>query len=144
MSFYEQMRAIHNSLNAINIASILPADDEGMVLKLSAHQFEGYKRAVSFRYLEKIRGFNTWGVLVINHRKHNINDYIGPNTFAEIAVAFSNRKKVYLLFGIPSVYEDELRAWRAIPLNGKLPQLITDYNRSISFDDQQLSLFPND
>ena len=142
MSFYEQMLLIHNSLLNINISSILPADDEDMAMKLSDHQFEDYKRKVSFRYLEKIRAFNTWGILVVNPKKHNINNYIGPNTFAEIAVAFSNRKKVYLLYGTPSVYDDELQAWRAQPLNGRIDQIITDYNSAISYENKQISLFP--
>ena len=142
MSFYDQMLLVHNSLLNNMIPSVLPADDEEMALKLTNYQFEDYKRRVSFRYLKKIRDLKTWCVLVINPKKHGISDYIGPNTFAEIAVAFSNRKKIYLMYDIPSVYEDELQAWRAISLNGILDQLISNYNEICLKDDRQLKLFP--
>jgi len=141
MSFYQQMSEVCSILQENNIPAILPADDDQMLLKLTSEQFEDYKRIVSFRYLEKIRNFNTWGILVFNLKKHNINDYIGPNTFAEIAVSFSNRKKVYLMFGMPCVYEDELRAWRACSLNGQIERLVDDYRKAIRLEDQQYSLF---
>ncbi len=141
MSFYKQMSEVHCILQENNIPSVLPADDDQMALKLTNKQFEDYKRVVSFRYLEKIRSFHTWGVLVFNLKKHDMCDYIGPNTFAEIAVSFSNRKKVYLMFGIPSVYEDELRAWRVNSLDGKIEKLVDDYKRAIRLEDQQFSLF---
>jgi len=143
MNFYKQMVSAHDSLLKNTIPSVLPADDEDMAIKLSDHQFEDYKRKVSFRYLEKIRDFNTWSVLIINPKKHGINDYIGPNTFAEIAVAFSNRKKIFLLYGIPSAYEDELQAWRATSLNGRLDQLIIEYNEVCNYENKQLELFPD-
>ncbi len=143
MSFYDQMVLAHDSLLKNMIPSVLPADDEDMALKLSNHQFESYKRKVSFRYLEKIRDFKTWCVLVINPKKHGIINYIGPNTFAEISVSFSNRKKVYLMYGIPSVYEDELQAWRATSLNGILDKLIIHYNEVCYRENQQLELFPD-
>ena len=143
MSFYEQMVLAHNSLLKNMIPSVLPADDKDMALKLSNHKFEDYKRKVSFRYLTQIRDLKTWCVLVINPKRHGIINYIGPNTFAEIAVAFSNRKKVYLMYGIPNIYEDELQAWRATSLNGILDKLIIHYNEVCCKENQQLGLFPD-
>jgi hypothetical protein len=73
--------------------------------------------------------------------KYDISHYIGPNTFAEVAVAFAQSKKIYLLNGIPSVYEDELIAWRVIPLFGALHQLIDDFHKSYLRETSQLYLF---
>ena len=87
MSFYDQMVLAHDSLLKNMIPSVLPADDEDMALKLSNYQFEGYKRKVSFRYLEKIRDFKTWCVLVINPKllfSKKINNLSVINTLHEI------------------------------------------------------------
>lgn len=143
MSFYDQMLRVHEALFKNMIPSVLPADDEEMALKLNTHQFENYKRRISFRYLKKIRDARTWCVLVINPKKHGIMDYIGPNTFAEIAVAFSNKKKIYLLYGIPNIYEDELKAWNAVSLDGTLDRLMGHYNDIYIYENRQLSLFPD-
>lgn len=141
MSFYDQMVKVNSTLDRSKIPSILPLDDDEKAFDLSKNQFETYKRRVSFQYLKKIRSPHTWSILVINHNKHGIENYIGPNSFAEIAVAFANKKKVYLMFGVPSVYEDELYAWRAISLNGSLNGLISDYQEYCYSANRQLMLF---
>lgn len=50
----------------------------------------------------------------------DIPNYIGANTFAEIAIAFYFGKKVFLLNDIYEPYSDELIAWGAIPLKGEI------------------------
>jgi hypothetical protein len=69
----------------------------------------------------------TFAVLAINADKHGIRDYIGPNTFAEVAVAFSQGKRIYLLQDVPQNLEDELRAWGVVPLRGDLGRLVGDF-----------------
>jgi hypothetical protein len=140
MSFYNQMISAQNLLTKNLIPSVLPDDDENMALNLSTQKFEEYKRKISFQYLKKIKNPKTWSILVINPKKHDISSYIGPNTFAEIAVAFSNKKKVYLMYGIPNVYEDELLAWRAISLNGIIDTLLYDYKEVCYRENSQLQL----
>ena len=64
---------------------------------------------------------NIWYIL--NKRGYGIQNYIGPNSFAEIAFGFYFNKKVYLLNDIYEPYKDELIAWGVIPLNGNLKLL---------------------
>lgn len=80
------------------------------------------------KHIRKIRdNEKTFGILVMNIDKHGIPNYIGPNTFAEIAVAITHYKKVYLFQGIPAFYRDELVAWNVIGLNGDIDRIIKDY-----------------
>lgn len=65
-------------------------------------------------------------VLVVNEKKNNIDNYIGPNTFAEIAFAFYYRRKIYLLNDIYDAYKDELTGWNIIPLKGNLKGMIEE------------------
>lgn len=75
-----------------------------------------YKRKVSRIHMDKVKAPSTAAILVANFDKHGIPGYVGPNTFAEIAVAFSQNKPIFLLNGLPDVYVDELSAWGAVDL----------------------------
>lgn len=57
-------------------------------------------------------------------RPPNAHNYIGPNTFAEIGVAFSDDRGVFLLQGMPETYSEELSAWGVKYLNGNLRPLL--------------------
>jgi hypothetical protein len=76
----------------------------------------------------------TCAVLAVNADKQGIRDYIGPNTFAELAIAFVNGKKIYLLQNVPRNLEDELTAWGAIPLRGDLSRLIEEVQRECAVE----------
>ena len=62
-------------------------------------------------------------VLVVNTTKNGIENYIGPNSLAEIAFAFYFNKEIYLLNDIYEPYKDELKAWKVNTLNGNLELL---------------------
>lgn len=140
MSFYGNMEEIQKQLGKFNIISIIPNNDDDKLLGISSEQFEIYKRKISFRYLNKIRSPKTWAVLIVNFPKYEIDNYIGPNTFAEIAVAFAQRKKIFLINSVPNVYADELISWRAVSLKGSLDMIISDYRSSCKVN-KQLKLF---
>ena len=55
-------------------------------------------------------------VLVIN--------YIGPNSFAEIAFGFYFNKRVLLLNDIYEPYKDEIVGWNVKCLNGDLSKIL--------------------
>lgn len=59
-------------------------------------------------------------ILIVNAEKNGIKNYIGPNSFAEIAFGFYHKKHVYLLNDIYEPYSDELLGWKVIPLKGNL------------------------
>ncbi len=62
-------------------------------------------------------------VLIVNNTKNGIENYIGPNSFAEIAMAFHYEKRIILLNDIYMPYEDELVGWNVETLKGDLNNL---------------------
>ena len=75
-------------------------------------------------HFDEITNEKTDMVLAVNVTKNEIKNYIGPNTFAEIAMAFYFNKKIYLLNDIYEPYRDELEGWKAIALKGNLEDKI--------------------
>lgn len=141
MSFYGEMLEIQNFLKNNGVLSIVPEAEEQYSTVLSKENFEAFKRRVSFRYLKKIRALETVAILAVNRDKYGIRDYIGPNTFAEIAIAFAQGKRIFLLQGIPDVYMDELRAWGVIPLDGSISTILQYYRSEVERSTRQLTLF---
>lgn len=82
------------------------------------------KKELSLLHFDEIANRNTDAVLIVNTPKNNIADYIGPNTFAEIAIAFYFDKNIYLLNGYYELYIDELLGWGVIPLYNSLDKFI--------------------
>ena len=74
-------------------------------------------------HFDEITNEKTNIVLTVNVTKNGIENYIGQNTFAEIAMAFYFNKKIYLLNDIYEPYRDELEGWNVIPLKGNLDNL---------------------
>ena len=140
MGVYEKILSIAERLNVLGINTIVPEAEGGAVQQLSLFDFESFKRRVSFAYLRKIRDPRTYCVFAINQYLHGMPDYIGPNTFAEIAVAFAQSKKIYLYQSIPEAYCEELSAWRGIQLRGSLDKLITDFRTDCMVENAQLRL----
>lgn len=81
------------------------------------------KREASRRHMNYIRRDGTVAILVVNVDRPGENNYVGPNAFAEIGVAFSDDRRVFLLQGMPKFYADELEAWGVECLNGDLPRI---------------------
>lgn len=141
MSAYRELLDCASILNAQGIATVVPEPEDEAVQQLSLFEFETFKRRVSFAHLRKIRDPRTYGVLAVNVDRHGILNYVGPNTFAEIAVAFAQSKKIFLLQNVPEAYNDELSAWRATPLFGRLDRLITTFREDCMVEDPQARLF---
>jgi hypothetical protein len=141
MSFYSEFIRIRCILDQHRANSVIPSNDDQIRSKFDNFDFDEYKRKSSMAHIRQIRRPETFGILVVNLPKHGIRDYIGPNTFAEVAVAFSRSKRIYLAYDIPEFYIDELRAWQVIPLAGDLSQLITDYESARHCASEQLELF---
>jgi hypothetical protein len=70
-------------------------------------------------YYKKIEDSDA--LLVLNYDKNNITNYIGGNTFIEMAFACVLNKPIYLLNPIPNIsYTSEIEAMEPIILNGNL------------------------
>ena len=82
------------------------------------------KIEASRAHFNRIVDSNTDAILVINEAKKEIENYIGANTFAEIAFAFYFNKKVYLLNDIYEPYKDELLGWNVVSLKGDIQNIL--------------------
>ena len=141
MGAYHQVLEVARQLNAAGIQSVVPDAEDESVRQMTLFEFEDFKRRVSFAHLRRIRDPRTYCVLAVNPDRHGILNYLGPNTFAEIAVAFSQSKKIYLLQGQYDAYADELSAWRSISLMGHLQKLVADFQQDCMLEDPQKRLF---
>lgn len=98
-----------------------PLEEKGYNVLLPVECMKGLDKIIASRaHLDRICNPDTDIVLIVNATKNNIENYIGPNSFAEIAFGFYFGKKVYLLNDIYQPYEDELVGWKITPLNGDL------------------------
>ena len=129
MTFYHQMRRLQTVLAKNDITALIPEDDESSYEKLlnikCKSSIDLYKGMASRIHIKKIWRVTTRAILVVNSCKRNIDNYIGANSLAEIALAFAINKKIFLLYGSPTIYSDELSAWGAIPLMGDLSKLVS-------------------
>ena len=69
------------------------------------------KRRENRRHFQRIKRSDA--ILVLNYSARRLPNYIGGSTFAEIAVAFSMGKKIFLVNPVPhhSIFKEELEAW---------------------------------
>jgi hypothetical protein len=81
------------------------------------------KITASRAHLDRIIDKNSQLILVVNTKKGDIDNYIGPNSFAEIAFGFYFKKKVFVLNDIYEPYRDELDGWGVIALHGDLEKI---------------------
>jgi hypothetical protein len=118
------MRQIADVLQRAGVPAVVPTPDED----LDAWSLEASnrtKREASRRHMSQIRDTATAAVLVVNVDRRGEHDYIGPNAFAEIGVAFADERPVFLLQGMPDAYADELMAWEVHCLHGDLRPLLS-------------------
>lgn len=96
----------------------------GFGVKLPKECMEGKPKEIASRaHFNRIMDKDNEVVLIVNATKNGIENYIGPNSFAEIAFAFMFNKKTYLLNDIYEPYEDEIIGWKVKKLNGDLEKL---------------------
>ena len=102
----------------MGISPILPKEEDWSGIPESkTHEF---KRNLSMGHFAEVAHEDTRAIVVINEPKNGVANYIGANTFAEIALAFYFDKKIFLLHDIYDKLADELLAWGAIPLFGNV------------------------
>lgn len=106
----------------INIGKKL--ENMGFSVLLPVECINGEPKEIASRaHFNRIISEDTDAILVINQTKNDLANYIGPNTFAEIAFAFFHNKKIFLLNDIYEPFRDELEGWKAITLNSKLEDI---------------------
>lgn len=106
----------------LNISNLLQNMNYNVLLPIECMQ--GIEKTIASRaHFDRICDDKNDTILVVNSKKDNIDNYIGPNTFAEIALGFYFNKDIYLLNDIYEPYKDELNAWNVKVLHGNLENL---------------------
>jgi|SRR5215204_4074855 len=123
MKNYELMSKICRFLQAAGLGAVAPDRDEP-IANQAAETPQELKRDASRRHMRRIRQDDTAAILVVNVDRPGAQDYVGPNAFAEIGVAFSDEREVFLLKGMPASYAEELAAWGVKCLNGDIRPLL--------------------
>ena len=73
-------------------------------------------------YFEKIKDYDI--ALVVNPEKRGVSNYIGGNTFIEMAFAHVLNKQLYVFYDIPELpYTSEILAMQPIILGGDLEKI---------------------
>lgn len=121
IQFMDKMKEMADVLEKMGFIAITPREDDWG--SIPPNKIDEYKRTVSLRYMNEVAQQDTDAILVVNESKNGVLNYIGANAFAEIVIAFYKKKKIYLLHDIYLPYADELTAWEAIPLCGKIDKL---------------------
>ncbi len=127
MSHYEIMVYCRDQLSQHKIPTVIPENERPVVKDIPKETYLKIKHDLSRQWLNEVANPRTFGILVVNKSKGGIDNYIGANAFAEIAVAFNSRKQIFLLHDLYPLYEDELLAWGVVPLLGRLEGLVSAY-----------------
>lgn len=125
MSALPTMEQIQDELTTDGIDALVPQPDSHYAAHPTAAAAAELKRKASYDHIQKIKDSKTRGILVVNIDREGARDYIGPNSFAEIAIAFAEGREIYLFQGMPNIYREELIAWDARCLHGDLNALKT-------------------
>lgn len=106
----------------LEVASKLESMEYNVLLPVECMQ--GVEKIIASRaHLNRIIDESNEIILIVNETKNGIENYIGPNSFAEISFGFYYNKRVYLLNDIYEPYRDELVGWGITPLKGKLEDI---------------------
>ena len=127
--FHKEMREIQKLLEALGHTVYVPKsldliEQQGFVKPTTVEERLAAEAKYDFirEHFKKIEESDC--VLVVNPRHHDIDGYIGGNTFLEIGIAFYLGKKIYLQYAIPKMgYELELAAMHPIVLHGDLSKI---------------------
>ena len=99
-------------------------ENNGYNVLLPIECMQGLDKIIASRaHMDRIVDPNNEIILIVNEPKNGIDNYIGPNSFAEIAFGFYFKKRVYLLNDIYEPFKDELLGWGVTPLKGDINKI---------------------
>lgn len=99
-------------------------EGEGYNVLLPIECMQGLDKIIASRaHMDRVVDPNNEIILIVNEPKNGIDNYIGANSFAEIAFGFYFKKRVYLLNDIYEPYKDELLGWGVTPLKGDISKI---------------------
>lgn len=128
MAFAKEMMNTKDQLEKMGHVCFIPESTdnyaEGRMEKLSGS--ESAERKISNNFIRKHYELitNSDAILVLNHDKKGVKNYIGGNSLMEMGFAHVHNKKVFLLNPVPELsYSDEISAMTDIVLNGDLNKI---------------------
>lgn len=140
-AFLNSMKEFKDWFNDKTIPCYISYEDKAVWKQYDIFSFDKFLSLSYQKVVRKIRDPRTFGIVVFNYDLYGISNYIEPSTFAQIAIAITQGKKVYLVSDYPEIYEKELKNWKCKVINGDINKVYKDLEDKIFFDNQQLSLF---
>lgn len=130
MSFAKEMLELKSLLEARGHSCLIPNETVGYADDRieSKDGSEGARRKIEHDLIRdhhrKIERSDA--ILVVNHSKRGVENYIGGNTFLEMGFAYILGKKIFILNDIPplDLIKEELLAMQPVILNGELSKLV--------------------
>lgn len=126
MTFMEEMLAIEKALLSMGFSEVLlpmgfGGNDKKKKAELSVE--EDGKRKIDHNLIEKhyLKIVSSDCILVVNHKKNGVENYIGGNTLLEMGFAYINKKPIFLLNPMPEIsYKPEIIGMKPTVINGDL------------------------
>lgn len=137
-NFYKQVGELQEELEKQGLTAIIPA----MATKMKengdfdvshyktwfADPNDYHKKAALMRgHFDEVAKADA--ILVVNNEKHGVANYIGGNVLMEMALAFYQRKPIFILNEIPedSSFAEEIKGFEPVVLRGDASQLAEEY-----------------
>jgi hypothetical protein len=133
-NFYQRVIEIRNQLEDMGYQTIVPVTalkmeksgdfDASHYRTWLANDDDYHKKAELMRkHFDEVT--NGDAILVINEEKHGKANYIGGNVLMEMALAFYQKKPIFILNGLPheSAFEEEIKGMTPILLHGDLSKI---------------------
>ena len=99
-------------------------EENGYNVLLPLECMQGLDKVIASRaHMDRVVDPNNEIILIVHETKNGIENYVGANSFAEIAFGFYFKKRVYLLNDIYEPFKDELLGWNVIPLKGDISKI---------------------
>jgi len=124
MKFFDEMKKLKEDLENKDFVICVPTLEGTGVdySKLTQEEQANIKQYYIDEHIKKIKSSDA--ILVANYTKNDIKDYIGGNTFIEIAFAYILEKKIFILNTIPEQNNSlEIAGMKPIILHGDIARI---------------------
>lgn len=139
IAFYDEMERVKKELEELGHEVVIPEShtQDELGNKIHIKDFYALKKTTRdnsdwiwerkkqriLDYFDKIARADA--ILVLNHDKNDIANYIGPNTLMEMGLALYLGKKIFLLNPIPEMnYKEEILGMAPIVIYNDLTKII--------------------